>query len=82
MYFGDVAVEPAMHFLNGLDFAISVWLGDTHEARFAVWAERGWPRTPAMHPSRHMVERGLTPPEVIEELLVIEIETLRRVAGV
>ena len=79
MYFGEVAVEPAVHFLNGLQFAETFWLGNLLETRLAVASERGWPRT-AMHPSQHMVERGFTPAEVIDELLIIEIETLRMVA--
>jgi len=79
MYFGTVAVEPAIHFLNGMHFALTFWLGDTLDVRSAVEAERGWPVT-AQNPARHMTERGLTPPEVIDELLVIEIETFRRLA--
>src|SRR5262245_521110 len=80
MYFGEVAVEPATHFLNGWHLALSAWLGEGIAGRRAVEAERGWPVT-AHHPSHHMVERGLTPAEVIDELLVIEIETLRKIVG-
>lgn len=80
MYFGEVAIEPAIHFLNGWHLALSVWLGEGIAGRRAVEVERGWPVS-GHHPSHHMLERGLTPAEVIDELLDIEIETLRRIAG-
>ncbi len=80
MLFGSVAVEPAKHFLAGLDFALGEWLGNSFDTRLAVQAERGWPQTDR-HPAHHMAERGLTPAEIVDELLVIEIETLRRIAA-
>jgi hypothetical protein len=81
MYFGEVDVGAAMHFLNGVGLAIFVWLGEDHEIRNQVIAARGWHRN-AMHPSGEMIERGLTPAQVIDEMLVIEIETIRRLAAI
>ncbi len=81
MYFGEVDVDAAMHYLNGLGLAIMVWLEEDRQIRNQVTAARGWHPT-AMHPSREMIECGLTPAQVIDEMLVIEIETIRRLAAV
>lgn len=82
MYFGAVAVEPAVHWLNGFQAAVYSLLGvrDPHlDVRQAVVESRGWEFL-ARHPSSEMSERGLTPGEVIDELLSIEVEILRRLA--
>lgn len=82
MFFGAVAVEPAVHWLHGFETAAMSLLGirDPHlEVRQAVLESRGWEFT-ARHPSSDMIERGLSPGEIIDELLSIEVEILRRLA--
>jgi len=77
MYFGGIDVEAAMHFLNGAGLAVMCLIGEYRESRDQVITARGW-QLSAMHPSREMTERGMTPDLVIVEMLAIEIETLRR----
>jgi hypothetical protein len=81
MYFGKVGVEAAVQFLNGFQVAVGAICGFEREGqlREQVIKGRGWPWS-AMHPSREMVRRGMSPEAVIDELLVIEIEVIRRQA--
>ncbi len=79
MYFGAVDVEAAIHFLNGVRLAVAAFAGDNLTIWRQVIAERGW-GAGAMHPSRPMLDRGFSPARVIDEMLVIEIETVRRLA--
>ncbi|HEX4591436.1 MAG TPA: hypothetical protein VH120_15985 [Gemmataceae bacterium] len=80
MCFGAMDVEAAMHFLNGVGLAVSAFVGDHPGTKLRVIADRGW-RVSGTHPSREMIERGWTPAEVIDEMFVIEIETIRRLVG-
>jgi len=80
MYFGAVDVEAAMHFLNGVGLAVKALLGDNIEIRRQVLITRGWDAN-AMHPSQQMIDRGLTPADAVDEMLVIEIETIRWLVG-
>jgi hypothetical protein len=78
--FREATVQTVSDTLSGLITGLSAWLGDSLDTRFNILAERGWPTESAYHPSHFMIERGLTPAEVIDELIVIEIETLRRIS--
>jgi hypothetical protein len=79
MYFGKVEVEAAVQFLNGFQVAVGAMCGfDRGRAlREQVLRGRGWPWS-AAHPFHEMLRRGMTPEAVIDELLVIEIEVVRR----
>ena len=79
MYFGEVDVEAAVQFLNGFQVAVGALCGFDRgrELREQVVRGRGW-RWSAMHPSHEMLRRGMKPEAVIDELLVIEIEVVRR----
>ena len=81
MYFGKVDVEAAVQFLNGFRVAVGAMCGFDRgrELREQVIKGRGWPWS-AQHPSREMVRRGMSPEAVIDELLVIELEVVRRQA--
>jgi hypothetical protein len=81
MCFGKVDVEAALHFLTGFEVALGPLYGfdQVRELREQVGRERGWSWT-ANHPSRAMVRRGMSAESVIDELLVIEIEVVRRLA--
>jgi hypothetical protein len=80
MYFGSLDVDAAKHYLNGVELALLAFVQNPIETRLQVLADRGW-RVNALGPSVEMIERGMSPAEMIDELLVIEIETIRRLAG-
>jgi hypothetical protein len=82
MYFGDMNIDAATHFLNGLESAVSAWLAEDvfWRARQEVIKGRGWTFN-ARHPSAEMSERGLSPGQIIDEMLVIEIDILVRLGG-
>jgi len=80
MYFGTIDVQAAVEFLSGLGLAVDVLMGGINFVRIDVFAERGWGRN-SMHPSVVMAERGMSPAAIIDELLVAEIETIRRLAA-
>jgi hypothetical protein len=81
MYFGSVDIDAATHFLHGVELAVTAFLGIPIETQLQVIADRGW-RPNSIHLSPQMTERGLTTAEVVDELIVIEIETLKRLAAV
>jgi hypothetical protein len=76
MYMGEISVQTAMTYMFGWRMAACVCFSGEF-AVHEVQAERGWPVT-AQHPSHHMLQRGWTPAQIVDELLVIEIESLRR----
>jgi hypothetical protein len=78
--FREPTVQTVADTLTGFHTGISAWLPDAGGIRWAILSERGWPRS-GYDPSHHMLERGMTTAEVIDELLVVEIETLRRIAA-
>lgn len=84
MYLGRTDVEWAFHFLNGFQSAVWVIFGVSRDCYSAEWEQvvegHGWEWLP-VHPYHQMVERGMSPQEVIEELVTMEIELLQRVAS-
>jgi hypothetical protein len=82
MYFGRVEIGPAVHWLNGFSTAVSMTVGgpEPSKAREEVTRARGWEWT-ARHPSAEMIDRGMAAAAVIDELLAIECEVLRRLFG-
>jgi hypothetical protein len=80
MYFGDVDVDAVIHFLNGVRVTTGALIGEDIQIRQSVLADRGW-QLSGLHPSREMLERGLSPAKTIDELLVIEIEIIQRLAA-
>src|SRR5436305_12608024 len=82
MYFGEVDPDAAMHFLNGLDLSIAAWCNgdDILKTKRNVVEERGWSMN-SMGIDRQAAARGRSAAQIIDELLVIEIELLRRLGG-
>jgi hypothetical protein len=79
MYLGAVAVAPAIAWLDGFAAAVSALYGGEGElaARERVLTARGWSWS-ARHPAEEMAERGLSPAEVVDELLAVECDVLRQ----
>lgn len=81
MYVGCNDVERMVHFLNGFRVALAALLG--LELQYAVRRQieesRGWSHD-AMHVYHRMVEQGMSPEQVIDELVAIEIDVWRRLA--
>ncbi|MDB5385810.1 MAG: hypothetical protein JWM11_1456 [Planctomycetaceae bacterium] len=78
MYLGKIDVECADQWLSGFELAVNVLLGrDDLNVRQRALTSRGWSWS-ARRPSAEMVERGLSPAAVIDELLLIECEVLRQ----
>jgi hypothetical protein len=79
MYLGAVAVDAAVAWLHGFAAAVSALYGREGEleARERVLISRGWSWS-ARLPSEEMVERGLVPADVVDELLSVECEVLRQ----
>ena len=78
MFFGAVAVEPAEHWLHGFEAAVSALFqyDDFKKHREQVLTAREWTWSADL-PSTQMVERGLSPAAVVDELLAIESAVLR-----
>jgi hypothetical protein len=78
VYIHPVDVPNARSFLDGLGLGLGVfgipWDG---EVRSQVHRDRGWEQC-AVGPIPQMEEKGTTPRQIIDELIDIEIETLRR----
>jgi hypothetical protein len=77
MYFGSLSVDAAMHFLNGVRFAVASFGGRINDVYSQVMLDHGFDRI-AMQPCTQMVERGMAPAAIIDEMLALEIEALRR----
>jgi hypothetical protein len=80
-WLGGYSPESLLHFLHGVTavagaFGLRVdrYLGSAYGQ---VITERGWEHV-AVAPVDEMRERGLSDPEVVQELLTIEIETWKR----
>jgi hypothetical protein len=84
MYFGGLFIEPAVHFLHGFGGAACIALGVEWAERILshqkVSESRGWPFR-AKHPYHQMVEKGMSAPAIIDELINIELEWLRLMAA-
>jgi hypothetical protein len=79
MYFGKLDVEAAIQFLNGCQLAVDVLFAPAPTLPEQVVKARGW-QWSARHPSQEMRGRGMSPEAIIDGLLAIEIEVLRRLA--
>jgi hypothetical protein len=75
----NTTVNSAWNFINGFNAALSVFginaLNDHINREITI--ERGWTWT-AQSVRFQMHERGMTDSEIIEELLTIEIEAMKR----
>jgi hypothetical protein len=79
MYFGGLDVEAAAHWLHGFEFAIAMLfdLDVDFGSREEVWQSHGL-ELGGMGADTQMAERGLSPKAIIDELLIMDIERLRR----
>jgi hypothetical protein len=79
MYLGAVGPEATARYLDGFRAAVSAIHDDpliVRKAWWAVSARRGF-KEGAKSPDRIMTERGLTPAQITDELLQIDIALLR-----
>lgn len=78
MYLGTVTVESAVGYLNGFQGAcFAAGLTSVLEQSRAVYKERGW-HAGSHHPSHAMIQQGLPVEDIVDELIDIEIEAIRR----
>jgi hypothetical protein len=86
-----MAKRPALFVGNDDPERVELWLGGfvaaihaptkkQRQLREQVWTSRGWKLT-ATSCWRQMLERKLTPAEIVAELIEIEIEILNRMQG-
>ena len=77
MYFGAIDVELASTFLAGLKIGASVMAGVPFDAdykpRRKAWESRGLEYS-ARAPGQELQERGLSPDEIVAQLMDVEIE--------
>jgi hypothetical protein len=79
MYFGGLDVEVAAHWLHGFEFAIQVLfdLDVDFGSREEVWQSHGL-ELGGMGPDMQLTQRGLSPKAIIDKLLMMDIERLKR----
>jgi hypothetical protein len=79
MYFGGLEVEAATHWLHGFEAAIQVLfdLEVDFGSREEVWQSHGLELS-GMGPDRQLIQRGLSPKAIIDKLLIMDIERLKR----
>jgi hypothetical protein len=77
----NVTAENATAFLNGIDVGLlASGIKFAENAWFDVQTARGWVPSP-LGPVPQMVQRGMNVSEIINELVEIYIQTLRRHTG-
>ena len=83
MFFGKPDIQAAIFFLYGVDAVLQASFGFDSRLKERVIVERGWQLPKASGPGieSQMIQRGKSPPEVIEELVAIEIDVLQRLTG-
>lgn len=85
LFFGAPDFQAAVLFLMGFAAALESAFGvDNHLAkRERVILERGWELPKATGPGieGQMFQKGMSPVEVIQELVAVEIDLLQRMAG-
>ena len=80
MYVGENDPVLMTHFLNGLNIAAATLMGqDVQSVVWNVVRERGWSNG-AKSLCHIMLERGIPPDQVIEEMVTVEIEAFQRLA--
>jgi hypothetical protein len=79
MYFGGLDVEAAAHWLHGFEAVLQVLfdLDVDFGSREEVWQSHGF-EICGLQPYEQMARRGLSPKAIIDELLIIDIERLKR----
>ncbi len=79
-FFGTADVLLATSFLCGFRTALTVAHGVDWHLADGIIADRGWQPCSAAAPAlpQQMLGAGLSPAEVIKELVTIEIEVLKR----
>jgi hypothetical protein len=83
MYFGTADVNLAVQFLAGFHAALyHALFVESRHAKDQVIRDRGWqlPRATGPGIEHQMLSAGLSPEQVINELVAIEIEVIKRSA--
>jgi hypothetical protein len=82
LFLGKIDIDAAELFLSGFMGAVRIALLDD-EKYLARWEQvvqnRGWEKPKATGSfAQQMIQKGMSPSEVIQELVAIEVESLRR----